>query len=64
MSCSEQSPFHGQAVDRVWSFPNYTFKLNSERRGEKKQIHWKQYTGSRLPENTAYTFRPNEDTIN
>ena len=27
MSCSEQSPFHGQASDRVWSFPNCSFKV-------------------------------------
>ena len=28
MLCSEQSTFHGQASDRVWSFPNCSFKAS------------------------------------
>ena len=36
MSCSEQSPFHGQASDRVWSFPICSFKEKEE--GKKKNF--------------------------
>ena len=35
MSCSEQGTFHGQAFDRVWSFPNCSFKAS--RRKKKKK---------------------------
>ena len=37
MSCSEQSTFHGHAFDRVWSFPNCSFKA-SRRKKRKKNI--------------------------
>ena len=32
MSCSEQSPLHGQASDRVWSFPNCSFKASRRKK--------------------------------
>ena len=41
MSCSKQSTFHGQASDRVWSFPNCSFKA-SRRKKEKKRKTEKQ----------------------
>ena len=37
MSCSEQSPFHGQASDRVWSFPNCSFKASRRKKEKKKK---------------------------
>ena len=31
-SCSEQSTFHGQASDRVWFFPNCSFKASRKKK--------------------------------
>ena len=36
MSCSEQSPLHGQASDGVWSFPNCSFKASAPEKKRKK----------------------------
>ena len=40
MSCSEQRTFYGQAYDRVWSFPNCSFKA-SFIASKWKQVNWK-----------------------
>ena len=37
VSCSEQSTFHGQASDRVWSFPNCSFKASRRKKRKKKE---------------------------
>ena len=39
MSCSEQSIFHGQASDRVWSFPNCSFTAS-----RRKKDCWKTFS--------------------
>ena len=36
-SCSEQSTFHGQASDRVWSFPNCSFKASRRKKRKKRK---------------------------
>ena len=35
-SCSEQSTFHGQASDRVWFFPNCSFKASRRKKKKRK----------------------------
>merc|ERR1719311_1683894 len=42
MSCSEQSPLHGQASDRVWSFPNCSFKASRRKKGKNKKTRKKE----------------------
>ena len=39
MSCSEQSIFHGQASDRVWSFLNCSFKASRRKKEQSQREH-------------------------
>ena len=55
MSCSEQSTFHGQASDRVWSFPKCSFKAS--RRKRRKKENAKKKRGNSCCKKAARYFR-------